>query len=76
MTDHELLNSLAEQVSLPFYVQLQKLMAAARADERERCARLHENINPASDEERLNGVPGAGAMGCVIAYRDAIRALN
>lgn len=48
--------------------------AAAREEERERCAMLHENVNPASDEERLNNVPGAGAMGAVIEYRDAIRA--
>ena len=35
----------------------------------------HENINPASDDERLNGSPGAGAMGAVIEYRDKIRKL-
>lgn len=39
----------------------------------ERAASLHESINPASDDERLNKVPGAGAMGAVIEYRDSIR---
>lgn len=39
----------------------------------ERAARLHENVDPASDEERQDGSPGAGAMGAVIGYRDAIR---
>lgn len=39
----------------------------------ERAASLHESVNPASDEERGNSVPGAGAMGAVIEYRDAIR---
>lgn len=41
----------------------------------ERAGSLHENINPASDEERLNHAPGAGAMGAVIEYRDSIRSL-
>jgi hypothetical protein len=40
----------------------------------ERAASLHESINPASDQERHDGSPGAGAMGAVIEYRDAIRA--
>jgi len=39
----------------------------------ERAASLHEQINPASDTERLNKDPGAGAMGAVIEYRDRIR---
>ena len=39
----------------------------------ERAAHLHEQINPASDDERHHKVPGAGAMGAVIEYRDAIR---
>lgn len=39
----------------------------------ERAARLHESVNPASDDERLNKVPGAAAMGAVIEYRDLIR---
>lgn len=43
-------------------------------DIHERFAGLHESVNPASDEERANNVPGAGAMGAVIEYRDLIRA--
>lgn len=39
----------------------------------ERAAMLHESVNPASDEERLKGAPGAGAMGAVMQYRDMIR---
>ena len=39
----------------------------------ERAAMLHESVNPASDDERLNKIPGAGAMGAVIEYRDLIR---
>lgn len=39
----------------------------------ERAASLHEQINPASDQERHNKSPGAGAMGAVIDYRDRIR---
>lgn len=50
------------------------LIGRIRAHEREECARLHEQINPASDEERLDHVPGAGAMGAVLQYRDLIRA--
>jgi hypothetical protein len=38
-----------------------------------RAADLHEQINPASDAERRRRVPGAGAMGAVIEYRDRIR---
>ena len=44
-------------------------------DLKERAASLHETVNPASDEERANSVPGCGAMGAVIEYRDAIRNL-
>jgi hypothetical protein len=40
----------------------------------ERAAGLHESVNPASDEERSNHVPGAGGMGAVLQYRDLIRA--
>lgn len=40
----------------------------------ERAAMLHESVNPASDNERLNKVPGAGGIGAVIQYRDMIRA--
>jgi len=39
----------------------------------ERAASLHEQINPASDDERHSKTPGAGAMGAVIEYRDTIR---
>jgi hypothetical protein len=39
----------------------------------ERAAILHESVDPASDAERLNGAPGAGAMGAVVQYRDMIR---
>ena len=42
----------------------------------EACAMLHESVNPANDDERLNNVPGAGAMGAVIEYRDKIRTLS
>ena len=40
----------------------------------ERAASIHEQINPASDQERNDKSPGAGAMGAVVEYRDAIRA--
>ena len=39
----------------------------------ERAASLHEQVDSASDAERLRGIPGAGAMGSVIEYRDRIR---
>ena len=42
----------------------------------EEAAALHESISPASDDERLHSAPGAGAMGAIIEYRDAIRALK
>lgn len=38
-----------------------------------RAAELHEQVDPASDAERLDRLPGAGAMGAVIEYRDKIR---
>ncbi len=41
--------------------------------ERERCAGLQQCVNPASNEERFNGVAGVGAMAAVIEYRDLIR---
>ena len=53
---------------------LMDLISRIRAHEREECARLHEQINPASDDERYHSVPGAGAMGAVLQYRDLIRA--
>lgn len=55
---------------------LRAVASAARNDALEEAARLHESINPASDDERLKGSPGAGAMGAVIEYRDKIRALR
>ena len=54
------------------------LLAERRAgamEMRAAAGNLHEQINPASDLERFNGDPGAGAMGAVIEYRDSIRAL-
>jgi len=39
-------------------------------------AALHESINSSSDQERFNGDPGAGAMGAIIEYRDAIRRIT
>lgn len=39
-------------------------------------AREFENVSPASDEERMRGDPGAGAMGAVLEYRDRIRKLK
>lgn len=60
--------------------KMREALAAARregaAEMRERAARLHEDIDPACDHERQHGTPGAGAMGAVIRYRDAIRALK
>lgn len=53
------------------YVAVQ--IAEAIDAERERCALLREQVNPASDDERYFGHPGAGAMGAVIEYRDLIR---
>lgn len=47
---------------------------AATAREREAYGNLHEVVDAACDHERLNGHPGARAMGAVIEYRDAIRA--
>lgn len=42
----------------------------------ERAASLHEQISPASDQERHDKSPGAGAMGAVIEYRDRIRKMT
>ncbi len=39
----------------------------------EHYARLYESVNPASDDERARGHPGAGAMAAVIEFRDLIR---
>lgn len=53
-----------------------EIYAAGRAEgareERDACRSLFESIDPASDEERLSKSPGAGAMGAVLEYRDAI----
>ena len=56
------------------YIEALGRIQLAIEAERERCARLHESVNPASDEERAHGDPGAGAMGAVVEYRDLIRA--
>ncbi len=42
--------------------------------ENEACRSLFESINPSSDAERACRLPGAGAMGAVLEYRDAIAA--
>lgn len=61
------------RISQADFDTLVQIFRRVQAEERERCAMLHETVNPASDEERLNRVPGAGAMGAVIEYRDLIR---
>jgi hypothetical protein len=61
--------------SAPEWAQLVSDIRDAERAALERAAQLHEQINPASDAERHNGDPGAGAMGAVIEYRDAIRAM-
>jgi len=58
------------------YKSLVTLLTKVAAETQEKCAALHENINPASDAERLRGDPGAGAMGAIIEYRDAIRSMK
>ena len=49
------------------------LYSAGFRDATARASDLHEQINSASDAERLENTPGAGAMGAVIEYRDKIR---
>ncbi len=61
-----------EEIVATFHADLLRLLAG----ERERCAMLHELMDPASDSERLSGSPGAGAIGAIIRYRDAIRQLG
>lgn len=39
----------------------------------EAAGNLYESVDPASDSERIDRIPGAGAMGAVIEYRDKIR---
>ena len=41
-------------------------------DATERARDVHEQVDTASDAERLENIPGAGAMGAVIEYRDKI----
>lgn len=55
---------------------LQAVIDQAWNEAIEKAASLHESINPASDDERQHRVPGAGAMGAIIEYRDRIRALK
>lgn len=53
-----------------------KVQAEAREAGLEEAARLHESVRVDCDHERNAGHPGAAAMGAVIEYRDAIRALK
>lgn len=69
-------HSVEGRISAEDFESLLRLIGDVRKMERERCATLHENINTASDDERFHGHPGAGAMGAVIEYRDAIRKLS
>lgn len=41
----------------------------------ERAVSLHENVDPACAHEIQRGDPGAGAIGAVVRYREAIRSL-
>jgi hypothetical protein len=66
--------SIEGRITREDFEALLSLIGRVRMSERERCAQLHEQVNPASDDERLAHVPGAGAMGAVIQYRDMIRA--
>jgi hypothetical protein len=52
------------------------LLKYARNTTLDEAAALWESINPASDDERIKGDPGAGAMGAIIEYRDQIKALK
>lgn len=60
---------------LPQYLEGQLWAAYCKgfADATARAGNLHEQIDPASNAERVDGLPGAGAMGAVIEYRDKIR---
>jgi hypothetical protein len=40
----------------------------------ERAADWHNDINPASDKERLDNIPGCGAFAAILDYRDCLRA--
>jgi hypothetical protein len=54
----------------------QRILDQARNTALDEAAGLSAIVNPASDEERLHGDPGAGAMGAIIEYRNKIRALR
>ena len=51
-------------------MNLEDEIRKAVEEEREACALLHDSINPGCDCQP----EGCGAMGAIIAYRDAIRA--
>jgi hypothetical protein len=42
----------------------------------ERATALAESVNPASDDERAVGTPGAGATSAIVEYRDLIRSVS
>lgn len=42
-------------------------------DATNRAGNLHEQVDAVSDAERLERIPGAGAMGAIVEYRDKIR---
>lgn len=62
------------RISARDFEDLIGMIISAKHEERQQCAYLFESVNPASDDERHNKVPGAGAMGAVIEFRDLIRA--
>jgi hypothetical protein len=66
--------SAASQI-VSLYAKLDAQSASRYRAGLEAAARAHESVNPASDDERQKGLPGAGAMGAIIEYRDKIRAL-
>jgi hypothetical protein len=74
VVDGAMRESLEGRISQTDFDTLLDLIARVREAERERCAGLHEQVDPASDDERLRHVPGAGAM-AVIQYRDLIRSV-
>lgn len=53
--------------------ELEAELRVIRDQALEDAASLFESVNPASDEERAGKVPGAGAMGAVLEFRDLIR---
>jgi hypothetical protein len=66
--------SIQGRITKDDFESLLGLLSSIRRHEREECARLFEQVNPASDDERFHHVPGAGAMGAVLQFRDLIRA--